>query len=727
MDPLFEKLLDKGVIDDAGVEWAERHQREFGGALSTALLELDLVDEDEILTALEAAHGLVAVTAEELAELGPELAARFPPSFSHAFDLCPLRLSSPSLSVLVHQPLVPEALLELRELFGLEVEQRLNHAHGVIMARKRVYGGELDAQSASLEARLMRRRTHGDVRVLLQQLAQPRSFQDAAARVLRFANALVEFAVFVGLKGEQLRIAATGSGHSPPTSVALPDPDCSLAAAIGHGSYFLGPPGTGLADLRFFNSLERPRPYRAFVAPVPAARSLMFYADNGERGLPARRVAELTLVITRLGQQPALPMAVAAPGPGPSSVLPPAAHSMPPPAGASVAPPASQPSLAPVGDHAGTPSVPPAAGLPASVAPPAAADSTPAPQESVPPPGTGDTIEVHISAPPGPPSAPPAQPGVVELRLPEIDDLIAEPGQEAHLGLDSVAELDSELLALADPTGVPPPLTEPAAAPAASDGKNAAPAPVEAEAAVAPEAETTAEVGSADETTTTAATAAPIEAAATIAVEPVDEAAATAATAVTTAEPEPANEPELATQETSDAPASRVPPAAATDPNSGPAAPAPAATAPPLAIANITAEEWAALQRLRDAATAAGLGVGALVDNLLGERAPVPAPAPPVDSTAALMGEVRGLFERLATDIPAQMALGMQNAFQDIVPRLAASAPAPPAPMPAAAAAAAPTPSAAAAASIELVAQPAKPREVPSYRNRRRKAAKMKL
>jgi hypothetical protein len=62
----------------------------------------------------------------------------------------------------------------------------------------------------------------------------------------------------------------------------------------------------------------------------------------------------------------------------------------------------------------------------------------------------------------------------------------------------------------------------------------------------------------------------------------------------------------------------------------------------------------------------------------------------------------------------------MQNAVRDIVPRLAAAQPA------------APTgrdhaPSPAAAASVGLVMAEAKPREVPSYDSRRRKAAKMKI
>ena len=101
-----------------------------------------------------------------------------------------------------------------------------------------------------------------------------------------------------------------------------------------------------------------------------------------------------------------------------------------------------------------------------------------------------------------------------------------------------------------------------------------------------------------------------------------------------------------------------------------------------------------------------------LVDELLKERKVRPAQR----DTAALVGEVKELFEKLATDIPTQMARGMETAFRDLAPRIA-SAPPP------AAAYGVQRP----VANVGLVRKDSGPREVPSYRSRRRKTKRVKL
>ncbi len=140
------------------------------------------------------------------------------------------------------------------------------------------------------------------------------------------------------------------------------------------------------------------------------------------------------------------------------------------------------------------------------------------------------------------------------------------------------------------------------------------------------------------------------------------------------------------------------------------AAPAPAESPAPAASCRkeLSDKEWAAVERLRQAAAEAGVGLDELVEDLLAEHRP--------DSTAAasaMVAEVKGLFERLATDIPSQLARGMESAFRDLVPRLGNASPrgeAPPA-----------------AAGVDLVLKPAAPREVASYQSRRGKSTRVKL
>ncbi len=57
---LAQLLLDEGVVGSDGVERALARQREAGGALDTALLELGLVDEARLVGLLSRAADLPA-------------------------------------------------------------------------------------------------------------------------------------------------------------------------------------------------------------------------------------------------------------------------------------------------------------------------------------------------------------------------------------------------------------------------------------------------------------------------------------------------------------------------------------------------------------------------------------------------------------------------------------------------------------------------------------------
>ncbi len=494
MDALLSELTARGVVDSTGADWALARQAERGGSVDSSLLELDLIDEDELFRGLAACTGLPAVELADIPSADPEVGKRLPLGFTRSFRMCPLALDGGRLKALVEAPLSGDSVQELREVFGLEVDQHIAPAHHVALARGNVYDAPVDERTLELEARLARRRT-SDVRHAMEQLAGVTTLGSAAGAVLDFAAELLEFGSFLVPIDNRLRVVASRTtGVVPNEQVPSPPSDCTLSASIQHGGYFLGPIAGNEADRAFYAALGRPVPRWAFVAPfrvTPESRGL-FYADNGSRGLAKRRVAELTLLVARLSQR------------------------------------------------------------------------------------AGDW-----------------------RRSVRWDEWASE----------AESALDSRILQ-----------SEPAPAPA--------PAP----------------------------------------------------------EPEPEPEPALE-------------PAPAPEPAPEPA-PAPVLAAP----------EQRALDRLRQAAEAAGKPVDELVDELLRKDT---APAP-----MALAGEVKGLFEKLATDIPAQLARGMESAFRDMMPRLSSVAP------PSAPAAARPS----AASAVDLVVRKdAAPREVPSYRSRRRKSKRVKL
>jgi hypothetical protein len=127
----------------------------------------------------------------------------------------------------------------------------------------------------------------------------------------------------------------------------------------------------------------------------------------------------------------------------------------------------------------------------------------------------------------------------------------------------------------------------------------------------------------------------------------------------------------------------------------------------------LTDDDQLAIAKLRSAAAETGLELLSFVEELLAARASQPRVDP---AASALVGEVKGLFERLATDIPTHLARGMEAAFRDLVPRLGRAETA------LSARDAIP-----AASGVEIVQKQSAPREVATYASRRQKARRVKL
>jgi hypothetical protein len=482
MDPLLDQLSADGVLTEAMVEWARAYQSESGVTVDTALLELDLIDEEGLLCGLESCFQMTVASPRDLMRADPEIGKVFPQGFSQSFGLCPLKLSDGELVALVGCPLSRESKEELRNLFNLELKQIIAPSHYLALSKGKVYDHPVDPRTRELESKLARRRGATGIQYALASILTASTLTSAFLDVLDFAAGFMEYAcLLISRKGKMRAVTADGGELNSGEPFALPEMSCSLGAAILYGGYFVGPLRETEADIDFYRALERKIPRWGLVAPVPTAGKtrISLYADNGPRGIAARWAAELTLLASRLGHR----------------------------------------------DR----------------------DRRAAQEEEE----SAESFEQAFS------------------------NLVSQPLAEAESGF---------------------------------------------------------------------------------------------------AEPEPEPEPEEEQPEPD--------------------------------------AETAAIERLRQAAAAAGVTLDALVDDLLQDREERPAQK----DAAALVGEFKELFEKLATDIPTQMARGMETAFRDLAPRVA-SAPPP------AAAYEAPRP----AANVGLVRKDAGPREVPSYRSRRRKTKRVKL
>ncbi len=306
MNPLIKELNASGLLNEAMVEWALAHQAEHGMPLDSALLDLDLVDEDGLLCGLESCFGMTAARPNDLTRVDPGLGKILPEGFSQSFTLCPLSISGNEIVVLVESPLSEESVEDLRSLFGLEPRPLVAPSHYMALAKEKVYSIPIDESTRELEAKLSRRRGAADIQYVLASVSHAATLSSAVADVLDFAACLLDFSCFLVYRKDELRVVAVrGGGQAPGESLELPEMGCSLGAAIRYGGYFVGPIRGTMADKRFYRALGRPLPRWSFISPVPTAGNarVLFLADNGPRGIATRWVAEITLLTSRLGQR----------------------------------------------------------------------------------------------------------------------------------------------------------------------------------------------------------------------------------------------------------------------------------------------------------------------------------------------------------------------------------------------------------------------------------------
>lgn len=303
MDPLSKELTARGLVEGDTVALAQSYRESEGVSFDSALLELDIVDEEELLSALSASTGLTAATARDLSSADSDVAAKLPASMSESFGICPLRDDGSRVVALVNAPLLDESVQELRELFGIVTRQLIAPEHYVALARSRVYGTACNDRTKRLEARLDRRRAL-DLREAMSGVDLAASFSDAAEHVLRFAAGRLDLAAFFVRRGEGLRATLLSRRTKRTAALPLPASDCTLAPALVHGGYFFGALRDTDDDRALYGRLERPMPRRAFAAPVLAdgTTTIVFYGDNNQLGFPQRWVAELTLLVARLAQ-----------------------------------------------------------------------------------------------------------------------------------------------------------------------------------------------------------------------------------------------------------------------------------------------------------------------------------------------------------------------------------------------------------------------------------------
>ncbi len=142
-------LVEAGATSAEELERALARQREAGGTLDTAVLELGLVPEGELVRLLSRASGLPPPPADPL-EPDPRARRVFPARVAERHGLAPFRLDGRELSLLAMHPVDLGAVDEISFMLSLHLVPHVAPEWRVRELMSRIYGGELPERLASV-------------------------------------------------------------------------------------------------------------------------------------------------------------------------------------------------------------------------------------------------------------------------------------------------------------------------------------------------------------------------------------------------------------------------------------------------------------------------------------------------------------------------------------------------------------------------------------------------
>ena len=136
---LSEILIERGVLDDIGLQRAEKAQRELGGDLREILLKLGIVSGEDLAAALAQQHGLPLVGKREYPAT-PLYLSKVSVSFLKASKILPLRETDDGLELAMVNPGDDYARQAMTMLTGRPVQPMVGVAKELEAALEQLYG-----------------------------------------------------------------------------------------------------------------------------------------------------------------------------------------------------------------------------------------------------------------------------------------------------------------------------------------------------------------------------------------------------------------------------------------------------------------------------------------------------------------------------------------------------------------------------------------------------------
>jgi hypothetical protein len=147
-------LVEGGAVSAPDLERARTRQRDEGGTLDTALLELGLVDEARVVEAMALACELPGARPEAYAAPDPRARRVFPSKVAERHGLAPVALDGRDLHVVATCPADPALLDEISFMLSLHLSASVGPEFRVRELIHRLYGSPLHSRLEALHAAL---------------------------------------------------------------------------------------------------------------------------------------------------------------------------------------------------------------------------------------------------------------------------------------------------------------------------------------------------------------------------------------------------------------------------------------------------------------------------------------------------------------------------------------------------------------------------------------------
>ncbi|MFH1114125.1 MAG: type IV-A pilus assembly ATPase PilB [Pseudomonadota bacterium] len=144
-DRIGEMLLRAGIIDEDKLEKAVDYQRTQGGKVSSALIKLDFLDEDDLLEFLSRQLGLPTVSLDEI-DVDPDSVKLLQSSVAQKYMVIPYGQVNGTLHVAMADPTDLNAIDDIKFMTDLAVEVSIATESQIRKALDAFYDTGMDAQ-----------------------------------------------------------------------------------------------------------------------------------------------------------------------------------------------------------------------------------------------------------------------------------------------------------------------------------------------------------------------------------------------------------------------------------------------------------------------------------------------------------------------------------------------------------------------------------------------------